>query len=187
MYQGSRIVDFVLDEIVLVCMYDKNKKSWVKAVIKGNIGQSVYLVYIPSFNLTIKRHKNQILKYSGHSMEVEEDDNFSDWQIVSPSVVESPLSPPSPTATEAAPPPAAAAAAAPVTHPLSDDTPDTNECARSEPVRGEGQCPAPGPSDEFYDADDDARSSPITPAVQEPPRRGGTMTLRNLPKVNYKH
>ncbi|KAG7312542.1 hypothetical protein JYU34_002069 [Plutella xylostella] len=103
-------------------------------------------------------------------MEVEEDDNFSDWQIVSPSVVESPLSPPSPTATEAAPPPAAAAA--PVTHPLSDDTPDTNECARSEPVRGEGQCPAPGPSDEFYDADDDARSSPITPAVQEPPRRG---------------
>lgn len=64
-YHGNREVTFTVGEIVLVRISDNRKKQWVKGTIAKKLGTSVYIVHLNDSNRSIKKHRNQILKYKG--------------------------------------------------------------------------------------------------------------------------
>lgn len=180
-YKGTRNVSFAPNETVLVCTYHKTSTSWIKAIIKEKQGQSIYLVYIPSLEISLKRHKNQIIKYKGQydGLELDNDDSFDDWSpsshqdgpvstsSSSPAALPPPPPPAHPSLTPAAAAASTASTSAPVTHTLSDDTSDTTECASTQLVGGEG-------------------TNEQTSGQIRPRDIGLSMNLRDRPKVNYK-
>ncbi|KAG7302947.1 hypothetical protein JYU34_012942 [Plutella xylostella] len=64
-YRGKRVVDFSINELVLIKSYLNQRTSWIKGRIVAKLGKLVYLVRSLDDNNVIKRHSNQLLKIRG--------------------------------------------------------------------------------------------------------------------------
>ncbi|XP_063395572.1 uncharacterized protein LOC134680377 [Cydia fagiglandana] len=71
-YGGKRVVDFKVNDLVLVKMYSAQKNYWVKGTVIDQIGKSLYTIKLSDSDSIIKRHANQLLKLKGE--EVSRDD-----------------------------------------------------------------------------------------------------------------
>lgn len=60
-YHGSRNVKFNKNDSVLVRCTKANVKYWLPGVVLKKIGLAIYIIYIPSLNITVKKHTNQII------------------------------------------------------------------------------------------------------------------------------
>lgn len=59
-YRGSRSTKFAPDDCVLARCVKNNIKNWLPGVVKKKIGRSVYIIFIPSLNVNLKKHTNQL-------------------------------------------------------------------------------------------------------------------------------
>ncbi|KAL0871747.1 hypothetical protein ABMA27_004250 [Loxostege sticticalis] len=64
-YRGNRKVDFKVDDVVLVKLFNQQKHYWARGVIDKKVGKSLYLVRVAGIDQPVKRHANQLLRYKG--------------------------------------------------------------------------------------------------------------------------
>ena len=66
-YGGVRNVCFKIGDQVLVKHFynNGNKYTWHLGIIRNKIGSRLFMVYIPVLNVLIKKHFDQLLKYTG--------------------------------------------------------------------------------------------------------------------------
>lgn len=64
-YPGKRIKNFNVNDVVAVRDYRSlNKATWIKAIIKTQLGPRTYIVFVPELQKTWKRHVNQIIEFN---------------------------------------------------------------------------------------------------------------------------
>lgn len=66
-YNGKRQINFKIGDNVLVKSFYKNgtKHTWLEGTILDTVGAAMFRVYIPSLQVTARKHVDQLLMYKG--------------------------------------------------------------------------------------------------------------------------
>lgn len=59
-YNGKRNIQVNINDAVLIKMHNNNK--WIKGFVIKKIGKSLYNIFVPELNQTLKKHVNQLYK-----------------------------------------------------------------------------------------------------------------------------
>lgn len=77
---GKRKLKFNVGDNVLVKVYSQNKHFWTRGEVIKKIGRSIFIVRLLNSNQSIKRHSNQLLKYTGGDDDASCNDSLTNSQ-----------------------------------------------------------------------------------------------------------